>query len=66
MTSGDLTNGNETGSANLRIPVRGLKGNGTLEVSAEKYAGVWKFDSLVLEHGSEKMVIFPVGSASNC
>lgn len=66
MTTGDLADGNQTGSVSLRIPVHGQKENGTLEMSAEKSAGAWKFDSLVLYHGSARIVILPTTSASSC
>jgi hypothetical protein len=42
------------GAANLRIPMHGPKGHGTLLVLAEKQVGVWKVTSLKLTQESEQ------------
>jgi hypothetical protein len=39
------------GDANLAIPIRGPKGKATIYVAAMEVAGIWHFDTLVVEIG---------------
>jgi hypothetical protein len=66
MSSGDMSEGSDDGSANLSIPVHGPKGKGSLKLEAEKKSGVWKITSLVLVHDSERVQITPPNPTSNC
>jgi hypothetical protein len=65
-SSGNMREGSEDGSADLGIPVRGPKGKGRLEMSAEKQKGVWKITSLVLARDSERIQIEPPVSGTSC
>ena len=52
--SGNFRDHGADGSANLRVPIHGPKGHGTLLVLAEKQTGVWKVTSLKLTQASEE------------
>ena len=65
-SSGDMKESSDDGSANLRIPVHGPKGKGSLEMSAEKQTGAWKITSLVLVHESKRIQIEPSIPNSSC
>ena len=49
LTTGSISEKDDTGSANLAIPLDGPKGEGTLHVRATKSAGVWTFSRLDVE-----------------
>jgi len=53
-SSGSLLEREADGSANLRIPIHGPKGHGTLLVLAQKQAGVCRTTSLKLTHSSKQ------------
>jgi hypothetical protein len=63
---GSWQEGNTDGSASLNIPVRGPKGKGRLEMSAEKQNGIWKITSLALTRDAERIQIEPPVSATSC
>ncbi len=45
---GEVSFTNDAGSARLIIPLHGPQASGTLHVTAEREAGVWRFEDLVL------------------
>jgi hypothetical protein len=47
--SGNIQVTNDTGQANLSIPVSGPKSKGTIRVVAKKIAGSWQFDTLEVD-----------------
>ncbi len=49
LTMGNIEVNGPTGEANLQIPVSGPKGEGDLFVEAEKSAGAWTFQTLVVQ-----------------
>lgn len=49
MVSGQVNVSGPKGEANISIPLSGPGGSGTLYVVAEKSAGQWTFEQLVLE-----------------
>jgi len=65
-SGGNFSEGKLTGSAHLDIPVRGPKGKAELVVSAQKQAGVWRVDSLVVVRGTERTQISPPKSTGDC
>lgn len=52
FTSGSINTHNDSGRANLSIPVSGPKGSGTIRVVAEMQLGVWTFSRLDLVSGA--------------
>jgi hypothetical protein len=46
LISGELKVSNDTGSANLSIPISGSRGRGTIRAVASKSGGVWRFSCL--------------------
>ena len=46
LTSGSMEISGSSGHADLSIPVRGPRGQGTIYAVAQKSAGLWKFESL--------------------
>jgi hypothetical protein len=65
-TQGRWEEGSRTGKAYMEIPVHGPKGKGSLVVRAEKQNGVWKINSLVLSHASERIQMTPPIAPSGC
>lgn len=63
---GDLSEGGEGGSAELRIPIHGPRGKGSLDLSAEKASGKWKINSLALLRGSDRYLIVPSAPDGSC
>jgi hypothetical protein len=49
FTSGDVSVTGPSGSADLVIPVAGPKGKGKLYVVARKSAGLWSYETIVVE-----------------
>jgi hypothetical protein len=49
MVSGRVNVSGPAGDANMSIPLSGPRGSGTLYLVAEKSAGQWRFEELVLE-----------------
>lgn len=47
--TGNISEGNSSGKANLMIPLHGPKGKGSLFVLATRSEGEWDFDKLVLK-----------------
>jgi hypothetical protein len=64
--SGNIMESSDDGSADLGISVHGPKGKGRLELSAKKKSGVWKINSLVLVHHSDRIQIVPSDPNSSC
>ena len=64
MTSGEINENNDEGSAELSIPVSGPKGSGSLELKAQRESGTWEIQSLILEHDVDRIQIVP--SSSDC
>lgn len=62
MVSGNISESNSGGSADLEIPVRGPRGEGELDVSAIKAAGIWTIASLTLIHDGGQIHLLPVPS----
>ena len=48
MFKGDISLKNNEGHADLKIPVEGEKGKGTLVVKGEKYDGDWTYEELYI------------------
>jgi len=46
IASGSVSFSNNDGEANLNIPIKGSKGNGTIVVKATKTDGVWSYETL--------------------
>ena len=46
LISGELKVSNDTGSANLSIPISGSRGRGAIRAVASKNGGVWQFSCL--------------------
>lgn len=57
LMTGKITEKDDTGSANLAIPLDGPKGEGTLYVRATKSSGVWTFSRLDVEMKATKQRI---------
>lgn len=66
IMSGRASEDDSNGLARLRIPVRGPKGHGDLEVDAQKSSGEWTIRSLVLHHDSRQTQILNEGAESGC
>ena len=66
MSGGHVSESSTEGSAELRIPVRGPKSEGSLEVQAKKANGSWKIDSLVFTHGGIHSGIVPSEGDQAC
>lgn len=54
---GNISIKNNTGEANLTIPLRGPKGEGTIHVIANKYNGKWSYEKMSISIESTKEVI---------
>jgi len=54
------------GSAHLEIPVKGIKGKGSIFVSAEKQNGIWRIDELLLVQEGKETRITPDSSPAAC
>jgi len=52
FTTGSINTHNDSGRANLSIPLSGPKGSGTVRVIAEMQLGVWKFKQLEFVSGA--------------
>jgi hypothetical protein len=58
LIAGQLNVSNDTGSANLSIPISGSRGRGTIRAPAGKSGGVWRFSCLqVVVEGGHRSVI---------
>jgi cytochrome oxidase complex assembly protein 1 len=57
LMSGNISEKDDTGIANLAIPLAGPKGEGTLHVRATKSSGVWTFSRLDVEMKATKQRI---------
>ena len=66
MMGGSITESSIEGFAELRIPIRGPKGKGNLDVQAKKVSGNWRIDSLVFTHGTARSSIVPSESNQPC
>ncbi len=57
MISGNLTYTNNKGEANIQIPIKGSKGEGTLFVVGEKYGEDWTYEKLyvLIKDSQEKI-----------
>ena len=44
--SGSINESNDTGDANIAIPISGPKGKGTIHATAKRTAGQWQFETL--------------------
>lgn len=66
IMSGEARENASDGHARLRIPVRGPKGHGDLEVEARKDGGAWTIRSLVLHSGSGPAQTLTEGAESGC
>jgi hypothetical protein len=66
MMGGSITESSVQGAAELRIPVKGPKGKGSLDVEAKKIKGNWRIDSLVFRHGAVRSSIVPAESNQAC
>ncbi len=64
--NGDMSEGGQTGFANLSIAVSGPKGKGSVAVRAKKESGVWTIKSLDLVRGSERLQIEPPDPTAVC
>ncbi len=58
-----IVNGQETGTANLAIPISGPKGTATLRVAATKAGGKWNYHLLNAELGEANQTIDLLGEA---
>lgn len=47
--SGSINLTNDSGNADLAIPLKGPQGDGTVYVTAKKSAGIWSYDHLEVE-----------------
>ena len=63
LMTGSISEKDETGIANLAIPLAGPKGEGTLHVRATKSAGVWTFSRLDVEMKATKQRIDLLGGS---
>lgn len=57
LMTGKITEKDDTGSANLAIPLDGPKGEATLHVRATKSSGVWTFSQLDVDMKATKQRI---------
>jgi len=57
LISGELKVSNDTGSANLAIPISGSRGRGTIRAVASKSGGVWRFSCLQVVVEGHRSVI---------
>jgi FlaG/FlaF family flagellin (archaellin) len=55
LVTGNVNVNNDSGEANLAIPLSGPNGAGTLYVEAVKSAGAWSYSTLRLDTGSEQI-----------
>jgi len=62
ITTGDINVNNDEGSANLDIPLYGPKDSGSLELEATRANGIWKIDSLVFAHRTDRVRLVPAES----
>lgn len=66
MMPSSFNENDSEGEAAFKVPIRGLKGNGALEVQAVKREGSWSIKSLVLVRNSKRTQIVPEEPASGC
>ena len=52
FVSGNINVSNDSGNANLSIPISGPQGKGTIYVTANKYAGKWRYSAMECEISS--------------
>lgn len=57
LISGELKVSNDTGNANLSIPISGSRGRGTIRAVASKSGGVWRFSCLQVVIEGHRSVI---------
>jgi hypothetical protein len=57
LIAGELKVSNDTGSANLSIPISGSRGRGTIRAVASKSGGVWRFSCLQVVVEGHRSVI---------
>ncbi len=62
MVSGNISETNQEGTADMEIPLQGSHGKGNLEISAKRSAGVWDITSLSLMHESGQLHLLPTPS----
>ena len=64
LISGELKVSNDTGSANLSIPISGSRARGTIRAVAIKSGGVWQFSFLqvVVEGRASPIDLLPAAS----
>lgn len=61
--SGNLSSHNDSGDADLEIPIHGPKAGGSLHVEAKKAFGIWTISSLTLEYGEGQIHLEPIASS---
>jgi hypothetical protein len=57
LISGELKVSNDSGTANLSIPISGSRGRGTVRAVASRSGGVWRFSRLQVVVASQRSVI---------
>ncbi len=64
LIAGELKVSNDSGSANLSIPISGPRGRGTIRAVASKSGGVWRFSCLqvVVEGRASRIDLLPTAS----
>ena len=55
FVTGSINSSGGVGSANLSIPISGPKGSATIYVVAEKYAGTWEYQTMVVDTGADRI-----------
>jgi len=66
LVAGNMQESDTVGSAHLEIPVKGIKGKGSIFVSAEKQNGIWRIDELLLVQEGKETRITPDSSPAAC
>lgn len=64
LVTGNVNVNNDSGEANLAIPLSGPNGAGTLYVEAVKSAGAWSYSTLRLDTGSEQIDVLDNSSSA--
>jgi hypothetical protein len=65
IPKGNVSMQNDSGSANLQIPVKGSKGTGVISVNATMTGGKWNIDSLtVVVDGTGESIVIIGGEGS--
>jgi hypothetical protein len=63
--SGNMNTANDSGEADLEIPIHGPKAGGSLHVEAQKTTGGWAISSLTVEHSEGQIQLVPIASGCN-